>query len=89
MLGMDVKLYACVSKANYRMQIMFTSSSKTELEVAARVLVVSSGSLFERPVVKIAQTISNPQNWLLPAFHSHGMLKTCWNPPILGTGRCQ
>jgi hypothetical protein len=62
MLGMDVKLHAYVSKANYRMQIMFTSSSKVELEVAARVLVVSSGSLYGRPVVKIAQAISNPQN---------------------------
>ena len=77
LLGMDVKLRERVSKANYRLQVRFPSSSKADIENAGREywLSVLVGFLEEAnlPVVKIARATSNPNEILRRAFGTRRM----------------
>ena len=77
LLGMDVKLQARVSKAQYRLQVKFPGSSKSDLEAVAREhwLSVLVGYLQEAelPLVRVAQATSNPIEIMRRAFGTRRM----------------
>ena len=77
LLGMDIKLQARVSKANYRAQVRFPSSSKADIEQAAREywLTVMVGYLEEAalPIVAVAKATSNPADIMRRAFGTRRM----------------
>lgn len=77
LLGMDVKLQARVSKANYRLQVKHPTCSRTDIEQAAweywlNVLVayLEEASL---PIVAVAKATSNPSEVMRRAFGTRRM----------------
>ena len=77
LLGMDVKLKARVSKANYRLQIKFPSSSRTDIENVAREYWLNTlvGYVEEAqlPIVQVARSTSNPGEVMRRAFGNRRM----------------
>ena len=77
LLGMDIKLQARISKVNYRLQVRFPSSSKAEIEQAAREywLTVLVGYLEEAalPIVAVAKATSSPADIMRRALGTRRM----------------
>ena len=77
LLGMDVKLQARVSKANYRLQVKHPTCSRTDIEQTAREywLNVMVAYLEEAalPIVAVAKATSNPAEVMRRAFGTRRM----------------